>query len=461
MQRINAKFKSYRGWILPPDMRDFHKGRIWLKEHTPFAAQDIECAINRRYFRMVEGIQTSAKLVCNRCHNENQQQFIHFDCSKCLKKCVYCRLCLNMGRVSSCTQLLTWCGPKPRLRKNHRLEWQGTFTPAQRRATDEMLASLKVRRNHLCNAVCGAGKTEILFPVVHFALEMGYRVCIATPRTDVVLELFPRFQEVFPTTTIHALYGGAPKQRGYAQLVMATTHQLYRFEQAFDVVIVDEADAFPYTYDATLQNAVLKAKKTPAPILFVTATPSQKLLQQNEGYSFIPKRYHNYSLPVPRFSALWGYDRQINKEVIPAKLQQWTKIRLAQNEPFLIFFPTIALMEKARPLFQKLHSQIQTVHSEDPERKEKVLQLRNEEIPGLLTTTILERGITIKNVQVAVVGAESRIFSASALIQIAGRVGRNKDYADGDVVFFHHGITIEMDEAKRIIENSNKEGFPV
>lgn len=87
------------------------------------------------------------------------------------------------------------------------------------------------------------------------------------------------------------------------------------------------------------------------------------------------------------------------------------------------------------------------------------MKLRNEEIPGLLTTTILERGITIKNVQVAVVGADSKIFNSSALIQISGRVGRNVLFPSGEVVFFHHGITVEMDEARNEIIRFNKEGF--
>jgi len=99
------------------------------------------------------------------------------------------------------------------------------------------------------------------------------------------------------------------------------------------------------------------------------------------------------------------------------------------------------------------------VHAEDPERKEKVWMLRKNEVQGLLTTTILERGITISNVQVAVIGAESPIFTASALIQIAGRVGRNIQFPDGDVLFFHHGITTEMDEARAKILSYNKEGF--
>lgn len=60
------------------------------------------------------------------------------------------------------------------------------------------------------------------------------------------------------------------------------------------------------------------------------------------------------------------------------------------------------------------------VHAEDPGRKEKVAAFRKGEIPLLVTTTILERGVTVKNLQVAVLGAEEEIFSESALVQIAG-----------------------------------------
>lgn len=453
---------KYRGWLLTPALRDFHEGRIWLKEHSPFTKDDIKRIIECNYFHIIEGIQKEPHLKCNRCHNQNPQQFTTFDCSKCEQLCIYCRHCLHMGRVSSCTELLIWIGPRAIRIRKHPLEWTGQFTVLQQQAANEILESIKAKRPHLLAAVCGAGKTELLFPSVHYALQQGLRVCIATPRTDVVLELFPRFQKAFPSTIIHALYGGAPKQEGYAQLILATTHQLYRFERAFDVMIVDEADAFPYTFDETLQRAVKKAKRKDTPVVLVTATPSQKLLHQyqNNSYSFIPKRYHNYPLPVPRFRSLWSYEKYFKRGKIPPKLKQWTEERLVQKEPFIIFFPKVELMKIAAPLFRALDASITTVHAEDPERKEKVLKLRNEEVRGLLTTTILERGITIKNVQVAVVGAESTIFNSSALIQIAGRVGRNAEFAEGDIVFFHHGITVEMDDARTKILTYNMKGFP-
>ncbi|MER2258708.1 MAG: DEAD/DEAH box helicase [Priestia megaterium] len=451
----------YTGLIPEPAIVNFFTGRIWSRRHTPFPQQKIDTYIRRGYFDTTPAVITIPKLTCRRCLNEQSHKFVSFHCAKCQKMCHYCRHCITMGRMCSCDELILWKGTETRKQKSQvQFAWNGSLTTHQQKAANELAQSISQNRNHLTHAVCGAGKTEILFAAIYDSLKAGKRVCVATPRTDVVLELYPRFQQVFQKITIHALYGGAEVNHQFAQLVLATTHQLYRFENAFDVMIVDEADAFPYTYDKALQRAVLKAKKTEAPIAFVTATPSNKLLLQqkreNWGYSFIARRFHGHALPVPRFQSLWNYEKAFQKNKIPPKLKTWVEERLQNQEPFLIFFPTIELMEQATPLFQKIESTIGSVHSEDPDRKEKVLQLRNEQRNGLLTTTILERGITIKNVQVAVVGAENPVFTSSALIQISGRVGRNVLYPTGDIVFFHHGITMEMDRARNKIVEMNR-----
>lgn len=453
----------YTGLIPEPAIVNFFTGRIWARRHTPFPQQKIDTYINHGYFETTPAVITAPKLTCRRCQNEQPYKFVSFPCAKCQKICHYCRHCITMGRMCSCDELILWKGTKtPKPRSQVQFAWTGNLTSHQQKAADELAQSISQNRNHLVHAVCGAGKTEILFATIYELLKTGKRVCVATPRTDVVLELYPRFQQVFQKITIHALYGGAENNAEFAQLVLATTHQLYRFENAFDVMIVDEADAFPYTYDEALLRAVMKAKKADAPIAFVTATPSNKLLLQQKrkkwGYSFIARRYHGHALPVPRFESLWNYEKAFQKNKIPQKLHTWVKQRIQENEPFLIFFPTIELMEQATPLFQKIESTIESVHSEDPDRKEKVLQLRNEQRTGLLTTTILERGITIKNVQVAVVGADNPVFTSSALIQISGRVGRNVQYPTGDIVFFHHGITMEMDRAlNKIMEMNSHE----
>ncbi|WP_238600744.1 DEAD/DEAH box helicase [Metasolibacillus meyeri] len=456
-----TKSTRYKGFLPNFKIANFMEGRIMRRDDLLYPPNLIDTYIKKGLFIEHEAILVTRSLLknhysCNRCLNTDQAKFIHYQCAKCQQICTYCRHCITMGRVASCSQLLTWNGPSSRRQIKHQLNWTSTLTELQVKASQELTDSIMQKRSHLLHAVCGSGKTEILFLPIYKALQQNLRVCIATPRTDVVLELAPRLRKVLPATTIHALYGGAPEQQGYPQLVITTTHQLYRFSNTFDVMIVDEADAFPYTFDVPLQKAVVKAKKLDAPIAFVTATPSPQLLKQRQGYSFIPKRYHNYPLPVPRFQPLWRYKQQFKKGKLPKQLQLWVEQCIANQQPFLIFFPTIEMLEQALSLFSQ---NILSVHAEDPMRKEKVLQLRHAEISGLLTTTILERGITIANLQVAVVGTESAIFTASALIQIAGRVGRSQQCPVGDIVFFHHGISLEMDGAKEEIERLNEVAY--
>lgn len=448
-------------------VQSFLDGRLWHREHTPFSMQEIEKEIDAGNIRTMQGVVTQkgrfGRVIyqCNRCLNENEARFTHFYCAKCGGNCTYCRSCLKMGRVSSCTELLYWTGPPVQFSQKHVNHWQGILTDLQKQASEALIVSNEKGRSHLIFAVCGAGKTEILFEPIHRLLLEGKRICVAAPRVDVILELAPRFQQAFPKTRVTALYGGVKPTLEPAQLILATTHQLYRFHEAFDVVFVDEADAFPYTADETLQKAVQKAAKKDAPIHFVTATPAKKMIReaiQNDALSMIPRRFHGYPLPVPTYVALWRYEQQIIRGKLPVKLHQWIERQVTEGMPFLLFFHNIELMEMTLPLIQKIDPRIKSVHAQDEQRKDKVLALRKKQIPGLLTTTILERGITIPKVQVAVLGAEQAIFNKSALIQIGGRVGRSKDAPNGEFILFHHGITHAMDDAKKEILLLNQKG---
>ena len=289
-----------------PAIRDFLNGRIWLRLHTPFSCEDIDAQIEAGHIETIKGIETTQTFMnqkqhfCKRCENEDPVRFTTFHCAKCDGPCAYCRQCIKMGRVSSCTELIVWNGEKSTYPTKHTLAWQGTLTPHQQKASDELTNSQEQQKSHLIYAVCGSGKTEILFPPIHKLLTEGKRVCIAAPRVDVILELEPRLKAAFPDTKIEALYGGAQPTMEASQLVLATTHQLYRFRHAFDAVYVDEADAFPYKADETLQRAVQKAVKPGAPVHFVTATPSNQLLAtiRRTGFvSIINRRYHGHPLP--------------------------------------------------------------------------------------------------------------------------------------------------------------------
>jgi competence protein ComFA len=226
---------------------------------------------------------------------------------------------------------------------------------------------------------------------------------------------------------------------------------------------LDEVDAFPYTVEESLQHATMQARKPTSAMIYLTATPNAKWQRDcrngKRAFTTIPARFHRHPLPVPEFVWCGNWQKMLKKGNLPANVLRWINERLQANKQALIFFPHIALMEKALPILHQFDPKIEAVHAEDPNRKDKVQKMRAKEIPLLLTTTILERGVTFPNIDVAVVGAEDSIFSESALVQISGRAGRSKDHPDGVVTFFHYGKTEEMLKARQQIVLMNREGF--
>ena len=82
-------------------------------------------------------------------------------------------------------------------------------------------------------------------------------------------------------------------------------------------------------------------------------------------------------------------------------------------------------------------------------------EVRDKKHQVIVTTTILERGVTYKNLQVFVYKANEYIFDKATLIQIAGRVGRTIDCPSGDVYFLASKVSKEMKEAVKEIKKYN------
>ena len=73
----------------------------------------------------------------------------------------------------------------------------------------------------------------------------------------------------------------------------------------------------------------------------------------------------------------------------------------------------------------------------------------------LVTTSVLERGVTVKDLQVIICQSDHKIYEKGTLIQIAGRVGRKKDAPFGEVIYLCEKVTIDMlDSIKEIMKNN-------
>lgn len=91
----------------------------------------------------------------------------------------------------------------------------------------------------------------------------------------------------------------------------------------------------------------------------------------------------------------------------------------------IIFVPTIKDISVISSQLENTSFQYGVVSSLHQNNQNVISQLKNGEIDCIISTTLLERGVTIDDVQVIVFKGEHMIFDERTLIQIAGRVGRN------------------------------------
>lgn len=461
------------------DVQHFLYGREYRAEELPFSEKVIKTHIKNGYVAIrpaVEPLKENLldlltgrkKWQCRRCGNRDQEAFAVCTCARCRKKCVYCRHCLNMGIVRSCTKLVTWSGPAPKawasVNSVARLcSWNGILSEEQTAAANALDQALAAGYSFLIWAVTGSGKTEIIYKAIERSLMQGHHILLATPRTDVVRELLPRIRSAFPSITVSGLYAGSDDHDPKAQLVISTAHQLIRFSDCFDCVFIDEVDAFPFHYDPMLEFAVRKAAKPGAPFGYLTATPppglrNAYLMGSLRGIK-IARRYHGHPLPVPLFRWIGNWTRFIQHGQLPKTIHEWLMEKRRHGRQLFLFVPTVTLARELTEILQKEgFERTAGVHAEDPDRHTKVAAFREGKIRILVTTTILERGVTVPGVEVGVLGADDPVFDACALVQIAGRVGRSPDYPEGDILFFHNGKTFAMVQARHQIEQMNKEG---
>ena len=460
--------------IINEELAFRYSGKLLLRREIPLSDSSFQHLLHLSYFTPISSFTYRLfEKQCRRCGNQKPSLLGKIPCPHCRKTHLYCRKCIQMGRVMECEPLYVWSGPLPKWKKYQSpCSWKGNLTKAQQKAAIRIVKAIQQKEKELLVwAVCGSGKTEMLFNGITKALQLGMRICIATPRQDVVRELTPRIKEAFLTVPIEGLYGGSKDRDGSSQLMIATTHQLLRFREAFDVLIIDEIDAFPYHKDPSLPYAAKRAIKKNGTMIYLTATPNKHLqnrIRKKElSHVFVPVRFHGHPLIIPSFKLCFSLKKYLNHSILPDSVVNWIKQRNNKQRQMLIFLPTIALTENLLEsittiLFKenivKTKKEVAAVHAEDVSREEKIQAFRNRTLTVLLTTTILERGVTFPSVDVIVLQADHEVFDEAALVQIAGRAGRSVDDPSGQVVFFHQGKTNAMVRARDLIQQMNKKG---
>jgi competence protein FA len=410
------------------------------------------CLDNCQYISKLYSVnKDKGKFHCLQCDNKDQQQFFTFVDKN--QEVTYCRRCIDFGRSDDYFMkfhinipILNLMAPdKPSVK----------LSDVQDEASKTLVENIENAKSTLIWAVCGAGKTEIVYDAIYHAILGNKNICLAIPRRDVVKELFERFFRDFSNYPISVLHG-EEKILEESSFYIMTTHQLVKYYNYFDIVIIDEVDAFPYSGDECLENGAKTSLKDDGVLVFLSATPSEVVKSSVDEVVKIPIRYHRYLLPVPKIKIekpeVFDFSRKSRF------LEKFVKEKLEKDRRILIFVPEVGMCETAVLYFKKYITEeitIDFVYSGDENRSEKIQKFYNREIDVLITTTILERGVTFDYLDVVVFDAKHINFTKAALIQISGRVGR-KDYDNsGDIVFLADNISWEMKAAIKEIEYMN------
>ena len=278
------------------------------------------------------------------------------------------------------------------------------------------------------------------------ALLACKKVGWAIPRRQVVLELKDRLVAFFPSLDVVAVCQGYTDKTD-GDLILCTTHQLYRYKDWFDLLILDEPDAFPYKGNDMLANFARNACR--GKMIYLTATPDRKLIEDVEkgrlAWVQLNARPHGHPVIVPKV------------KLLPSIICLLSLLyRVRDNRRWLIFVPTRKI---AKTLAMFLHVDYLTSQSE---QKEKIIdRFRNLEKRILISTTILERGVTFEDIDVIVLFADHPVFDTASLIQISGRVGRSFQFPKGECIFLSRSKTLAVGECLRKVQEANRSVFGV
>lgn len=360
---------------------------------------------------------------------------------------VYCNNCKEFGIVNKGSYFYQLEIEKYNFEYEDKLN-KLRLTNRQVLASKFIFSNIIMKSDCLIHAVCGAGKTEITFPSISSVLKNNKFVCFAIPRIDILYEVYERLKEYFPKTKI-CILNSKEKSVQHGQLYVMTTNQIIKFKGAFDLIIVDEIDAFPFESNIKYDYGVQNAKTKCGSVIYLTSTPSEKFLEKKINKFTIKRRWHNNLLPVPK---LYYFD--INEFL---QLSNYNFINyLKRGRSVLLFVCNIKLGYKVLNKIKEEDINVFFVHSKENKRREIINNFKSGYFNVLLSTPILERGVTFKDIDVVILDADNELYTKASLIQIAGRVNRNKNYQKGEVIFLFKNKTKNINEAKKDIINLNK-----
>src|SRR5699024_12803925 len=150
-------------------------------------------------------------------------------------------------------------------------------------------------------------------------------------------------------------------------------------------------------------------------LISLTATPTshqrKHISTKQAELVFVPIRFHGHPLIMPKWVMVPKLQKALLQSILPQQMDSLLKCRQDKTRQLLIFVHTIHLAKQLEHAIcqliikhqtNKTPNQITDVHAEDTDREEKIASFRQKKFKALITTTILERGVTFPSVDVLV-----------------------------------------------------------
>jgi transcription-repair coupling factor len=305
------------------------------------------------------------------------------------------------------------------------------LTSDQERTLQETLADLErdLPTDRLICGDVGFGKTEVAIRAAFRAVMNGVQVAILSPTTILTQQHYDTFRhrlQKFPMKigALSRFEDDAEQAEVLAKLatgdigIVIGTHRLLSSDVKFKklgLIIIDEEQRFGVRH-----KEKLKELRTEAHVLTLTATPIPRTL--NFALSGLRDISVIETAPEgrrPIETNITSYSDDLVKEVITRELDRKGQVYFVHNE--------VETMDLARDQLQKLLPKVSIgiAHGQMDEKKlaQVMEKFDNEELDILLTSTIIENGLDLPNVNTLIVDHATK-FGLAQLYQLRGRIGR-------------------------------------
>ncbi len=287
----------------------------------------------------------------------------------------------------------------------------------------------------LCGDV-GFGKTEIAMRATFRAVSNGKQVAILCPTTILADQHFRNFKKRFKgfpyrIEELTRMVAGSKKriilkelEEGKIDILIGTHAILSEKIRFFDLglLIIDEEQRFGVKH----KDKILKMKEN-VNVLSLSATPIPRTL--NMALSGV-KDLSLIESPPPGRMEIATFVEEFN----PQTIEQAVKFELSRGGQVYIVYNNINRINTFGDFISRIipFSRISIIHSKLPNRtiEKEMIDFIERKTDILISTTIIENGIDIENVNTLIV-VDAHNFGLSQLYQLRGRIGRGirKAYA--------------------------------